>query len=76
MTISEAMKAIAVGEEIGIGAAVAAGTRERDTKNADSSFKEGMDMICQGGLAGWWSCWWSWFGATKELSTRILNRFK
>lgn len=49
-TIREVMKAIAVGDEVGIGAAATVGTRDRFIKNADSSFKKGVDMIYQGGL--------------------------
>lgn len=54
-TIKEAMKAIAVGDEIGIGAAVTVATRDSMTRSLDSSFKKGVDMIVgtvsQGGSA-------------------------
>lgn len=52
-TIREAMKAIAVDDEIGTGAAATLETRDRVTQNADSSFKEGVNMIYQGCLPGW-----------------------
>lgn len=51
-TVREAMKAIAVGDEAGIGAAATVGTRDRVVTKADSSFKKGVDMIFQSGLAG------------------------
>jgi hypothetical protein len=50
-TIREATKAIVVGEEIGMGAVVTAGTKDRVIKNADNNFKKGVDMIFQGGLS-------------------------
>jgi hypothetical protein len=50
MTVREVMKAIAVGDEIGIGTATTGRTRERVATNADSSFKKGVDMFCQGGF--------------------------
>lgn len=68
------MKAIAVDGETGIGAAATVGRRDRVTESADNRFNKGVDIICQGGLAGRW-CQWSWFEATKELSTPILNQF-
>lgn len=50
--IKDTMKAIAVGDESGIGTAAAVGARDRVTKNADSSFKKRVDMSFQGCLAG------------------------
>lgn len=51
-TVREVMKAIAVGDEIGIGTATTGRARERVATNADSSFRKGVDMFCQGGLTG------------------------
>ena len=52
-TVREAMKAIAVGDETGIGAAATVGTRDSVAKNADENFKKGVDMFCQDGLTRW-----------------------
>ena len=46
------MRAIAVGDEIGIGTAAAAGTRDSVAMNTDSDFKKRVDMFCQVGLDG------------------------
>lgn len=41
------MRAIAVGDEIGIGRAATAGTRDSVATNTDSGFKKRVDMFCQ-----------------------------
>ena len=43
------MRAIAGGDEIGIGTAATVGTRHRVTTSADSNFKKRVDMFCQDG---------------------------
>ena len=43
------MRAIAVGDEIGIGTAATVGTRDRVATSVDRSFKKGADMFCQDG---------------------------
>jgi len=43
------MRAIAVGDEIGIGAAATVGTRDRVATKADSNLKKRADMFCQDG---------------------------
>jgi len=43
------MRAIAVGDESGIGAAATVGTRDRIATSADSNFKKRADMFCQDG---------------------------
>lgn len=43
------MRAIAVGDEIGIGAAETVGTRDRVAANAANNFEKRVDMFCQGG---------------------------
>lgn len=45
------MRAIAVGDETGIGAAVTVGRRDRNTEN---NLKKGADMSCQVGKGGWY----------------------
>lgn len=48
------MRAIAVGDEIGIGAAATAGTRDRIATSADDNFKKGVDMFGQDGERWWY----------------------
>jgi len=43
------MRAIAVGDEIGIGTAATVGRRDRVATNANSNFKKRADMFCQDG---------------------------
>lgn len=43
------MRAIAVGDEIGIGRAATFGTRDSVATNTDSGFKKRVDMFCQDG---------------------------
>ena len=43
------MRAIAVGDEIGIGTAATVGTRDRVAANARNNLKKRVDMFCQGG---------------------------
>lgn len=65
------MRAIAVGDETGIGAAATAGTRDRVVTSADKDFKKRVDMLSE--LYHRRQCSWSWFGATGELPAPILN---
>ena len=44
MTVREAMKAIAVGDEVGIGTATTVGRKERVTAKAYSNLNKGADI--------------------------------
>jgi len=48
------MRAIAVGDEIGIGTAATVGKRDRVATNADSNFKKRVDMFVRVGRSGWY----------------------